>query len=162
MVGFLSLDQTVLRAGQTFSQADPPLLFACAGRTCASNYTSSISHKSQAPALGQESNALLLVSLVPALVAICVLLCRALQHVQYRPRWLQRFVDEQIDGPKTFGAHGVKKARLGLPTTLLALTLWGTITQVVQALLWVHDVTTLPRVLAWVSYLLRSSHGSSS
>ncbi|KAI4143327.1 MAG: hypothetical protein L6R39_004607, partial [Caloplaca ligustica] len=78
----------------------------------------------------------------------------ALQHVQYRPRWLQRFVDEQIDGPKTFGAHGVKKARLGLPTTLLALTLWGTITQVVQALLWVHDVTTLPRVLAWAAAIL--------
>ena len=104
----------------------------------------------QAPSLQLDSNLLFLVSSVPALVAFCVILGRAFEYLPYRPKWLRRFVDERVDGPK-LPDNDIQRSKPNLIIWLLISTLLGLVTQIVLLFVPVQDLTALPRVLTWVS-----------
>lgn len=99
-----------------------------------------------------EINALCLLAIAPPLFACCVLLLRALRHVRYRPRWLERFVDEQSKGQNSPSGSNVKNNRSYLPSTLLVLSIFGLTSQVVAVFVEAHDLRPLPRALTWVSH----------
>lgn len=151
MAGPVFLDQLILRPGQSsfqLYQPSPPSFYAGGeevSRTFASNSTIFISR------LPQSSDALFWISSAPSLAACLVLLCRAFLHIPYRPQWVQRFVNERNDGPKSLGCDEVSKVRLRLPQRLLVLAVVGLITQVVLTLVHTEDLIPIPRVLAWVS-----------
>lgn len=152
MAGRVTTHQVVLQAGQSPFQASPfpshtgarevPWRFA--------ENSSTLHIFPQSSSLTQESDALFLISSSPALVAFCILLCRAIQHVPYRPRWIRRFVNEHIEDPKSFNSDESVGKRPHLPKGLLALTAFGLITQITLTFLPVQDLTPIPRVLAWV------------
>lgn len=158
MVGPNFVDQAVLWAGQSPPGASPPLFYHDRGEvlgTIASDLTSIASYIPPAPAaLSQDPDALFFVSSAPALVAFCVLLCRALQFISNRPRWLQPFINEHDDCSKSFGDDESGKGRPQLLNRLLVLSIFGMVTQIVLTLLPVPDLTSLPRVPAWVCCLM--------
>lgn len=105
---------------------------------------------SQVSSLRLDSNLLFLVSSVPALVAFGVLLCRAFEYIPHRPKWLRRFVDERIDGPK-LADDDIQKPKPSSTIWLIVFTLLGLVSQIMLIFFPVQDLTALPRVLCWVS-----------
>lgn len=97
-----------------------------------------------------RSKLFLVFSFAPALLACCILLARAFQHIQYRPEWLQTFVHEPIDHSKS-----VNKRHHSSPLILLLLScLLGFVIQLIAIFLPVRDLTPLPRALTWVAHLI--------
>lgn len=162
MVGPLFVDQSLWWTGQSALRASSILFDDDVRRglgTSASNLTSTAPHIPQASVTSsQDHNLLFFVSSAPALVACCVLFCRALHFVPYRPRWLQPFVNEHDECPKLLGDDDSGKGGPQLLNRLLVLSALGIVTQIVVTLLPVQDLTSIPRVLAWVSYLVYHSY----
>lgn len=96
----------------------------------------------------QSSNALFLISIAPSLLACCVILTRALQHLPYRPQWLLPFVQEQKNhhdgGP-------VKRHYSFLLITFFVLSCLGLIAQSLAVVFPVQKLSPLTRALTWVS-----------
>ncbi|KAL9010787.1 MAG: hypothetical protein Q9173_004315, partial [Seirophora scorigena] len=102
-----------------------------------------------------------LISLAPVVVALGVLFLRAFLAIAYRPRWLRPFVTERADGPKSFAGGEVTKAQPKLPNALLALDVFGFITQLLAIWLDVQRWTALSRVLAWLALSYYDTHAPS-
>lgn len=148
MTGRVFFGQTVVEAGQSPSQAGLPFFYlATENRSSTSNI------HPQAAASGDGYDLLSLVSLAPVLVAFLLLLLRAFLAIPYRPRWLRRFANEQVDDRKTLTDSEVTKARPNLPNALLALAVFGSITQLLAIVLGAQDWTPVSRVVAWVRTL---------
>lgn len=154
MANQIFLDKVVLRAGQFSNQADARIRFASTAKhPWKSEKNSSLSNFQSipyGPDLSTNGIELAVISSAPAFVACCVLLFRAFQHVQHRPGWLQRFVDERTEGQKSLVEHRDKQAPPYLPEIFLVLSMFGMITQVTTSLLHRQDLTPLPRALTWV------------
>lgn len=138
--------QTVLEAGQSPSQAGLPFFYVATENLSSTSWNI----HPQAAASGDGYDLLSFISLAPVLVAFLVLLLRAFLAIPYRPRWLQRFANEQVDDPKTLTDGEVTKARPNLPNALLALAVFGSITQIIAIVLGAQDLTPVSRVVAWV------------
>lgn len=133
MTSRISSGQTVLQAWRPSFQARLPFF-----------------HVGAVYILPQAETPCFFISLAPVLVALGVLLLRAFLAIAYRPRWLRPFITERADDPKSFTGGKATKAPPTLPNALLALAVFGFITQVLPIWLDVQHLTALSRVLAWV------------
>ncbi|KAL8988090.1 MAG: hypothetical protein Q9177_002777, partial [Variospora cf. flavescens] len=149
MTGRVFFGQTVVEAGQSPSQGGLPFFYLAT-----ENRSSTSKIHPQAAASGDGYDLLSLVSLAPVLVAFLVLLLRAFLAIPYRPRGLRRFATEQVDDRKTLTDGEVTKARPNLPNALLALAVFGSITQVLAIVLGAQDLTPVSRVVAWAVTVL--------
>ncbi|KAI4115101.1 MAG: hypothetical protein LQ345_004235, partial [Seirophora villosa] len=137
MTSRISPGQTVLRAWRPSFQARLPFF-----------------HVGAVYILPQAETPCFFISLAPVLVALGVLLLRAFLAIAYRPRWLRPFVTERADDPKSFTGGKATKAPPTLPNALLALAVFGFITQLLAIWLDVQHLTALSRVLAWAITVL--------
>ncbi|KAL8690584.1 MAG: hypothetical protein Q9218_004004 [Villophora microphyllina] len=144
---FHPLDQLLfLRSNRSLSQFGS----LPAGLVVQSTSTYDINTLSQKFETGPTFDTLFLFSIAPALLGCCVLLSRALRHLQYRPRWLSPFVREQKEGHNFPIGNSAMPRYSYLVVTFLALSCLGLISQVLAVFVPVPNLTPLPRALTWV------------